>query len=645
MMRSRLKPLVVPAPLQPFVDAGILATADVHLARTLARVTLGTNTTPTDSELLALAFSAWAVRSSHVCLDLAHIEEQVTREVAPRLDAQALARLDELPWDTVGRLATDLNDSALVSGMRHDSSTAPVTRPLVRNGDLLYMTRQWIDEGIVADLLARRFSVPAAVLDDTATTWATTPFADPHGIDSAQVSAVTAVLSHRTVVLLGGPGTGKTYTIAAMLHALAERRSADGGPPLKVALAAPTAKAAQQMTSSIDGALSSKKFPSAHTTDIAQWAAQSGTLHSLLGVRGGNLVRFRHNSRNPLPHDVVIVDEVSMVSLPLMARLLEATTDGTTLVLVGDPQQLQSIETGAVLGELSRLGSDSPNMVTLRENRRQRVTAPDGTTSLNAIGRLADAMRPVSDPDAVSPSVVFGALTSDDGTVEWIEISDNDDPTVEISRLSEELSAFTEARKLAELASTSDPDGSAGKALAAVDSVRVLCAHRQGPWGVSGWNDVVRTSSGVGTDLSAAGRPILVTRNDRSVGLNNGDTGVVVGSVTPRAAFHSHRSSNGSNPLSTRLLEMSALPDTETAFAMTVHKAQGSQYDTVVFVVPPLTSPLLQRELLYTAVTRAVSRLVVIGSRASIERALAVRAERRSSLADRIRTAMASANI
>lgn len=311
-------------------------------------------------------------------------------------------------------------------------------------------------------------------------------------------------------------------------------------------------------------------------------------------------------------------------------------------MLVGDPQQLQSIETGAVLGELSRLGSDLPNLVSLRENRRQRITAPDGTTSLNAIGRLADEMRPTADTDAMSASVVFDALSSDDGTVAWIEISDNDDPTNTVSRLADELSAFTTARQLAETVSPGEPSDAADDALAAIDSVRVLCAHRQGAWGVSGWNEAVRTISGVGAELSSPGRLILVTRNDRSVGLNNGDTGVVVGATNSRAAFHAHRSSSGSTPRSTRLLEMSALPDTETAFAMTVHKAQGSQYGTVVFIVPPLTSPLLQREMLYTAVTRAVSRLVVVGSRTAIERALTVRTDRRSSLADRIRVALST---
>lgn len=645
MMRSRLTPQVVPQPLRPFVDADILGTADVHLARTLARITLDPGFDPTDAELLALAFSAWAVRSSHVCLDLAHLREQVTREVAPRLDADALERLDGLPWNDTAELVTGLRGSALVSDVNNDASTVPVTRPLVRNGDLLYMTRQWIDEGIVADLLARRFSAPAATLDNTAMSWARTPFAEPDGIDSAQVSAVEAVLSHRTVVLLGGPGTGKTYTIAAMLHALAEQRSAEGGPSLRVALAAPTAKAAQQMTSSIEGALASKKFPSTHSADIAKWAAQSGTLHSLLGVRGGNLVRFRHDSRNPLPHDVVIVDEVSMVSLPLMARLLEATTDGTTLVLVGDPQQLQSIETGAVLGELSRIGSDLPNSVSLRENRRQRVMAPDGTTSLNAIGRLADAMRPVTDAEEVDSSVVFEALAAGDGTVEWIEITQDEDPTSVVPRLPDELAPFSRARALAETVDLTPADTALLAALAEVDSVRVLCAHREGMWGVSEWNEAVRAAAGVGGEASAPGRPILVLRNDRSVGLNNGDTGVVVGATAHRAAFHAHRSPAGGTPDSVRIFELSALPDTETAFAMTVHKAQGSQYDTVVFVLPPVTSPLLQREMLYTAVTRAVSRLVVIGSRTAIERALTVRAERRSSLADRIRTAMASATI
>ena len=640
MMRSRLTPQVVPQPLRPFVDADILGTADVHLARALARISLDRGVDPTDAELLALAFSAWAVRSSHVCLDLAHLREQVVREVAPRLDTDALERLNSLPWNVTADLVAGLRGSALVSDVSNDTSTVPVTRPLVRNGDLLYMTRQWIDEGIVADFLARRFSAPAATLNDAATSWARTPFAEPDGIDSAQVSAVEAVLSHRTVVLLGGPGTGKTYTIAAMLHALAEQRSTGGGPLLRVALAAPTAKAAQQMTSSIEGALASKKFPSTHSADITTWAAQSGTLHSLLGVRGGNLVRFRHDSRDPLPHDVVIVDEVSMVSLPLMARLLEATTDGTTLVLVGDPQQLQSIETGAVLGELSRLGSDLANLVSLRENRRQRVTAPDGTTSLNAIGRLADAMRPVSATDEVDPSVVFEALSTGDGTVEWIDIAPDDDPTSVVPRLSDELAPFSKARGLAETVNLIAADTAPLAALDAVDSVRVLCAHREGNWGVSEWNEAVRAAAGVGTEELAPGRPILVVRNDRSVGLNNGDTGIVVGATAHRAVFRAHRSPVGGTSDSVRIFEMSALPDTETAFAMTVHKAQGSQYDTVVFILPPVTSPLLQREMLYTAVTRAVSRLVVIGSRTAIERALTVRAERRSSLFDRIRLAM-----
>lgn len=635
-MKASLVPSVVPAALQPFVDAGVLGPAEVHLARTLTRLAHTSSSQVSDEEMLSLALAGWAVAAGHVCLDLAHLVDQVTRELAARVDEAALRKILDLPWPARDAVVTALRSSPLVGAADHDPHNVDITRPLVLSGDLLYLTRQWIDEGIVAQRMSRRLGEPALVPDERHSQWAREPFAEPDGDDAVQVEAVLTSLTHRTVMLLGGPGTGKTYTIAAMLHALASRADAETSRPLRVALAAPTAKAAQQMTASITGSLGSGSFPATHADNITRWASTAGTLHSLLGVRGGNLVRFAHDARHPLPYDVVVVDEVSMVSLPLMARLLEAVHDDTTLVLVGDPQQLQSIETGAVLGELEHLRDRLPHMVTLRENRRQRVIGEDGRPSLNAIGQIASLMRP-KDGDNIALDALFAAFESADGSVTWIDSTDDSSPITEatLARLGDDLDPFSRARAAAE---STDPD-SAARALEELDSVRVLCAHRLGDWGVSGWNDTVARMAEVGSAAGSPGRPILVTRNDRATGLNNGDTGIVVSSPgSARAAFWSRGAS--SNGDAVRMFDLTTLADTETAFAMTVHKAQGSQYDTVVFIVPPLASPLLQREMLYTAVTRAAKRLVIVGSRAAIEKALVTRSERRSSLADRIRAAL-----
>ena len=635
-MKASLVPTVVPAVLRPFVDAGVLGPAEVHLARTLTRLGRSSSASVTDEEVLSLALAGWAVAAGHVCLDLAHVADQVTRDFAPRVDEAALRTILDLPWPTRDAVVAALTSSPLVGSAALDPERVDVTRPLVLSGDMLYLTRQWIDEGIVAQRMSRRLGEPARAPDDRHAQWAREAFAAPDGDDAVQVDAVRTALSHRTVLLLGGPGTGKTYTIAAMLHALASRAAADASRPLRVALAAPTAKAAQQMTASITGSLGSGSFPATHTDAITRWAASAGTLHSLLGVRGGNLVRFAHDARHPLPYDIVVIDEVSMVSLPLMARLLEAVHDDTTLVLVGDPQQLQSIETGAVLGELAHLRDRLPQMVTLRENRRQRVVGADGRPSLNAIGHIAALMRP-NDGEDIALDALFTAFQSADGSVSWIDTTDDASPITEatLEHLVDDLGPFTRARDAAEAVG---PD-SAAHALEELDSVRVLCAHRLGDWGVSGWNDTVARIAGIGPSAGSPGRPVLVTRNDRAAGLNNGDTGIVVSSPGPaRVAFWARGTPNDGDAV--RLFDPTTLADTETAFAMTVHKAQGSQYDTVVFVVPPLTSPLLQREMLYTAVTRAAKRLVIVGSRAAIEKALVTRSERRSRLADRIRAAL-----
>jgi exodeoxyribonuclease V alpha subunit len=367
----------------------------------------------------------------------------------------------------------------------------------------------------------------------------------------------------------GGPGTGKTRTVAHIVALLLEQE-----PSALVALAAPTAVAARRLTDAMRGA------------GVERVEAQ--TLHRLLGWRPDARSRFRHHRGNRLPHDVVVVDETSMVGLWQMARLIEAVRPDARLILVGDPGQLTSIEAGAVLGDIAAAGGDA--VVVLEEVYRYD----------EHIGRVAEAIRR-GDADAV-----VAALAG----VEWIQ-----DPGAPLTSVRER--AVETARAVTVAAEAGD----GAQAIAALGSFRLLCAHRRGPYGVSAWTERIEDWTGAAGGDWYVGRPLLVTRNDYGLQLYNGDTGVVIaGSGGMMAAFD-----RGA-------VSPSRLDAVETVYAMTVHKAQGSQFGTAAVVLPEPTSAILTRELLYTAVTRAREELIVVGTEAAVRAAVARPVARASGL-------------
>ncbi|HEX2212474.1 MAG TPA: exodeoxyribonuclease V subunit alpha, partial [Mycobacterium sp.] len=313
----------------------------------------------------------------------------------------------------------------------------------------------------------------------------------------------------------------------------------------------------------------------------------------------------RHHRANRLPHDVVVVDETSMVSLTMMARLLEAVRPDARLILVGDPDQLSSVEAGAVLADLvDGLGGA----------RIAELTTPHRFGE--SIGRLALAIRTGDADTAVD------VLRAGGDHIEWI---DTDQPA-EVLRKVLQPQAI-ELRKAAIL-------GDAPAALAVLDEHRLLCAHRRGPYGVRYWNHQVERwlAESTGEPIWSQwypGRPVLVTANDYGLQLYNGDTGVtVLRDGVLRAVI-----------AGTERLEFatSRLADVETMHAMTIHKSQGSQADEVTVLLPPEDSRLLTRELFYTAVTRAKEKIRVIGPQASVRAAVDRRAMRASGLRERIR--------
>ncbi len=363
---------------------------------------------------------------------------------------------------------------------------------------------------------------------------------------------------------------------------------------------------------------------------------RASTIHRLLGFNPGNRSRFRHDRTNRLPFDVVVVDETSMVSLSLMARLVEAVRPDARLILVGDPEQLASVEAGAVLGDIvgptsAGLHMDHATRTLLAHVSGQEVPAGpgpgvpigDGIVVLKTVhrygGAIADLAEAVHEGDAAAAMAV---LERDGTNVEWIAADATGDTATTDggdALRAVRTAAVESGRTLIEAARA----GRAADAIEALGRFRVLCAHRRGPEGVGTWMDHVESwlraeVEGFATgDDWYVGRPLIVTENDYALQLFNGDTGVVVATDDGRMAAAFERGGGIAEVSPTRLSAV------DTVYAMTVHKSQGSQFHTVAFLLPGAESRLLTRELLYTAVSRAQERLILVGTEASIRAAIA----------------------
>ena len=618
-----------PGILGDFNAAGVLDAADVHVAVRLGR--LGGE--DDEAVLLAAALAVRAPRLSHVCSDLATIRNTVTIDTEAPVDLQALPWPD--PHDWIRRLAA--------SPLVHDGGEASGDRPLRLSGTRLYLDRYWQDERRVAADLGARAEAAAPGVDTAVLSRGLDRLFDGPDPDFQRLAGASAVLRRFTVVA-GGPGTGKTTTVARVLALLHEQAAAAGSATPLVALAAPTGKAAARLEEAV--------HEEATTLDVGEGAREwllstsASTLHRLLGWRPGNRSRFRHDRGNRLPHDVVVVDEMSMVSLSLMAKLVEAVRSDARLVLIGDPEQLASVEAGAVLGDIVGPAADGllmrpPARTVLAEVTGHAIVADapppgvatgDGIVVLRHVHRfgggialLAEAVRRGDAPAALE---VLGGERDD---VVWVPVDPAEAPG---RRALHPLhaAAVDAGRRVTEAARA----GRSRAAIEALGGFRLLCAHRRGPHGVASW--MARVESWLAADIEGfaaegawyVGRPLLVTQNDYGLRLYNGDTGVVVATGADRIAAVFERRGE--------LLELSPsrLAAVDTVHAMTVHKSQGSQFDTVGVVLPDPASPILTRELLYTAVTRARRRLILAGTPESVRAAVGRPIARASGLRNRL---------
>jgi exodeoxyribonuclease V alpha subunit len=565
-----------------FNAAGVLAPSDVHVARRLAALAPEAD----EQVVLAAALAVRGPRLGHVYVDLATIHATAT------VDADEPVDLTTLPWPDPGPWADLVGASPL----------AGPDGPLRLEGTALYLDRYWREERqVAADLLALRTRPPADV--DTARLAAGLDrlFAGAGAGDARQRAAAETAVRRRFAVVAGGPGTGKTTTVARILALLLEQ----GGDPL-VGLAAPTGKAAARLREAVRA--EAARLDVSAEVRARLLAMDASTLHRLLGWRPGSHSRFRHHRGNRLPHNVIIVDETSMVSLSRMGRLVEAVRPEARLILVGDPAQLASIEAGAVLGDI--VAAPDPAIVVLDHVYRYG----------RGIDALAEAIRR-GDADATVDAL--------DG-VTWIPV----DPAEEADAVEPvRAGAVACARQVLDAARA----GRGREAIDALGGFRLLCAHRRGPYGVSAWT--ARVEGWLADALDGfrlggewyVGRPLLVTENDYGLGLFNGDTGAVIAAGDGRvsAAFERHGEVVTLSP--TRLAAV------DTVYAMTIHKSQGSQFGTAAVLLPGPDSPILTRELLYTAVTRARERLILVATEEAVRAAVARPVARASGLRERLR--------
>jgi exodeoxyribonuclease V alpha subunit len=643
------RPVVVPggvAVLAPFVEAGVFGAYEVQFAATVLRLQPGLEA----EELLALAVAARAPRFGHVCTPL--------DAMALRLAELDGEEVDGLPWPPADAWAASLSRSGVVA-TASQVGTGPV-RPLVWDADRLYLQRYWHYELAVAEDLARRCAPvplggelwPGAPGDEVDRVLDSLFGASGSGPGDLQRLATRRALTPGVSIIAGGPGTGKTYTVARLLAA-AHLVASGQGRPLSVALAAPTGKAAARMGEAVKAAVTEIHLAEG-AGDVAGLVAATAptTIHSLLGWE--DRTHFRHDRDHPLPEDMVIIDETSMVSLPLMAKLLGAVRPDASVVLVGDPFQLASIEAGTVMSDVvgpagrpeeaddpagPRSETPPPGSVvaapTLWDSVADPVPEPGPAgilagrvTVLRTMRRFEGESTIAALADAVRAGDRARALTlleegADD--LRWLRPDDAEglaEVTSQLVAVGEEL-----------VAAASVGDGPA--ALDAAGRVKVLAATRRGPNGMADWTDLIER--GVAGRVSGfhpdrrwhVGRPVLVTANDRANRVFNGDTGVVVeGDEGMEVALGS---GDG-----VRTLAPSRLDRVETWWAMTIHKSQGSEFPRAVVSLPDHRSPTLTRELLYTAVTRARDRLTIVSSAEALEQAIAHPLSRASGLRDRL---------
>lgn len=603
--------------LEQFKQNSQISLLDLHLAQFLV------NKIDCDDEITAKRFAflvlslSMEVRAGHVCFDLTrlqNIEPQIWLELnSPEID----------DWIKVLKLASN----------RHVVSFGDQLAPLMFIENKLYFQRMWLDEGFVAQYFNQ------TQLDITTNIDLKQILNQLFTYDSASIDwqkiAVAIALTRKVAIISGGPGTGKTTTVAKILAGIVLNN-----PTTRIVSAAPTGKAASRLTESLGRAIEQLSFESLNIK------TEAVTLHRLLGAKTDNR-SFSYNKHNQLHIDVLVIDEASMVDLNMMARIIEALPASARLILLGDKDQLSSVEAGAVFGDLCDFISNGYSQ--LRAHELSRLTgytipiADQPTMAItdsicllkksyrfnesSGIGLLANA---VKEGRYLNVKKLLADNTLQD--ISYYELLSNQTYQAVLNDCVEHYKNYLNAINRSNDIAT---------VLTKFTQCRLLCALREGKFGVEGLNKqielllakhkLIRLNH---RDQWYIGRPIMILRNSTSLGLYNGDIGITL------TAEHDSSKLRVYFPFSDGTIKGFSpyrLPEHETAYAMTIHKSQGSEFDHVNIILPTEFSPLLNRSLLYTAITRAKKAVSIFADAKILERVVKSQIHRESGLVEQIK--------
>ena len=605
--------------LRALQQSGVLRTLDDALAQSLRRLDPATP----DDVLAAAALASLAVANGHAGF-------------APASPKQLVD--GDLPWPDADAWTQLLVASRFVATPATSDEQAAAA-PLVFEHGLLYLRRYREYERRLALQLRRIAAQPLQGDIVSVAPLFATLFPDARNGDH-QARAAALALRRALLLVTGGPGTGKTTTIARLLALRVAQASRAGTAPLRIALAAPTGRAAERMAESLRRAAAQMDGLAIDAALIRALPTDASTLHRLLGTLP-DVPRFRHHADNPLPFDIVVVDEASMVDLPLMCKLTEAVADGAQLVLLGDPDQLPSVEAGDVLAAILAAAGAGDALSAGDADALQPLlgTSPVDADTSGLHGHRVHLRRGWRQDDALHLAPLAEAVRNGDvdATLALLRGGPLSGSTLSNVHFHEGVEDPLQAwpgllGHFRALATLDDP----AQALRQANRLRLLTALREGAQGARGLNARIEAAlSGrrIGTPPAwFAGRLLLVTENSYRHQLFNGDVGICLPDAdgTPLAWFP------GDGSEGVRAFHPAALPAFESAFAMTVHKAQGSEFDEVWLQLPRADSRVLSRELLYTGLTRARSVLHVAGSADVIAAALGRHAGRVSGLGWRL---------
>ena len=556
-----------PAELERYVSVDAVKSRDLRGVSVLLHAATG------EAQLDRLAWLAFALvlglpRSGHTCVDLENIAQWAPEELKNNAES----------WPVVSKPWKDAVLACQKLVCTPETLDEHPRKPFVIAGNKLYSARSFHEEQLVASYIKK------------------------------------AVADKRVEIITGGPGSGKTTYIAnQIVEQIAKNVNTES-----IALAAPTGLAAKRMDRALRSAV---RFGISNGTISPEMEAHVNglkklTIHKLLKFNPSSRIQWRHNKANRMPYDYVIVDEVSMMPLSMMARLIEALKDDARLMLVGDPFQLASVDAGTVLADIVEASNKGKTFVnTKTESHRFPLGSPVSDIAIETkAGNIEGALEKVRlhhDTTAESKFV-------------WV------DPVADEARLQKiAREVVNHARRLCELAASASTDEQYREIIRVRDELQVICAHRKGNLGVSGWNRAVERELGVlAQEQWYLGRPVMVSKNDANTGLANGDIGVVC-KDTKGARIVVFGDAEEVKTFST-----TSLPQVDTVHALTIHKSQGSEFAHTIVVLPKGKSKILTRELLYTGITRAKPNLTLVATQEALEIAIGNKVQRATGLTD-----------